>query len=217
MNRLLIALSIALVLTASLWGASPIRAQEPLPQPGALAEVPAPFGLGAADVPSDEAGVKFILARMPDEIDGQPRATEASTVPDDGHLVVAYGTKDPAFGYPLILQALDFTKSDFFPTDFTAEDYVNSVSHSADYGAVAFGRDGPIVWVQSQSTAAVAGDATASPASSRPLYTLAWGVSDSNWLFTAASDSPDGLEALVIAFAMVAGGGPATPIATLVP
>jgi hypothetical protein len=43
------------------------------------------------------------------------------------------------------------------------------------------------------------------------MSTLAWGVVDGGWVFTAMADTPERLEALVVAFVTTGQAGNATP------
>lgn len=181
----------------------------------AAADVPtatAPFGLGTIALPATEAEIAALFARLPTTLAGEPRA--ALSARDTGGLSMAYGTDEDGLGPPLTIQAQDFTRGDFFPTDFTADQFVRTVAGVPDYGTEAFGRDGSLYWVQATTTVGVAGDRPGTPTLSRPVYTLAWGEASSPWLFGVAATSPTGLASLVTAFVSLAGGLPASPPAT---
>jgi hypothetical protein len=109
--------------------------------PGAadLPEAAAPFGLVAATVPADGEQVWVMFAGLPQTVDGlemQPLADSEDRVR------ASWGEEDPLLGPPLMLQALSFRDGDFFPTDFTAGEYVAMASAGEDFGASGFGRDG---------------------------------------------------------------------------
>jgi hypothetical protein len=208
MRRLLVAvylLSIAIVPV-------PALAQEATPSLPALPEATAPLGLGTVTLPTSEAEIIELLASLPGDLGGAAKGGEPAQ--RDGRVVVTYGESDPSLGPTILLQAVDFTRSDFFPADYTAGAYVATASQNADYGGVAFGREGDLVWIRAESSVGVGDAGEGTPIVTVPLYTLAWGNADSNWLFSAASFSPETLEALVTTFVKAAGGTPATPEAT---
>jgi hypothetical protein len=187
-------------------------AQEATPTLPALPEAIAPLGLGAVTLPTGETEIIALLASLPADLDGAPKSGEPAQ--RDGRVVVTYGESDPSLGPTILMQAVDFTRSDFFPPDFTAGAYVATASQGAESGGSAFGREGNLVWIYAESSVGVDDAGEGTPSVTLPLYTLAWGTPESNWLFSAASFSPETLEALVIAFVQAAGGAPATPAAT---
>lgn len=201
------------IIACALIGA-PAHAQTSTPEPS-LPAATAPLGLGTVMLPDDTAGVADLFARLPATIAGEPRVEYPEQQTD--RMVAAYGTLDPDFGPPLTLQALNFATGDFFPTDFTAADFVASAAGTTDYDAVAFGQDGTLVWVRAETMAGVAGNEPGTPTISRTISTLAWGEASSSWLFTAAAFSPEEMEALVSAFVATAQGAPGTPAADATP
>lgn len=174
-----------------------------------LPVVEAPFGLGAVALPTDRSAVEALFDRLPPEVNRQSRT--ATPDPSRDRVVASYGEPDWIFGPPLTLQALDLRAGDFFPSDFTAGQYVARARATTDQGVTSTGRDGDLVWVRAGTTWTVASDDPATPEIGRPAYTLAWGHVDSSWLFTAAADTPEGLEALVSAFVATAMGTLSTP------
>lgn len=213
MQRASILIAVALALAGMLAGSPSIRAQQATPKPLELPEAIAPDGLGRVDLPAVEADIVDFLARMLTTVAGQARAPQPEVAAD--RVILSYGKVDPAFGPPLYLQAIDFSRSDFFPPDFTAGDYVASVAGIPDFGTLAYGREGSLVWVLAASSAGVAGDNPATPAIERPIYTLTWGEIESTWIFSAAATTPEDLEALVIAFVLAAGSRPADATPTV--
>jgi hypothetical protein len=186
-------------------------AQEATPTPPALPEATAPFGLGTVTLPGDETTILALFAAMPAEVAGEERTGEPFVA--TGRIRLPYGDAQTALE-PTFLQAVDFSRSDFFPADFTVEMFVTSSASTADYGAVGYGRDGEIVWIQAESTVGVTGAGEGTPEIALPIYTIAWGAAGSSWLFSATSFTQTGLNALVTAFVQTAGGIPATPVAT---
>ena len=189
-----------------------LAAQEATPELIDLPETTAPFGLGTTVLPSLERDIADLFALLPPEVAGEMRAVAERH--DDGRIRATWGEDDLRFGPALTLQAIDFSRSDFFPPTWTAGIYVAAVAGVADYGTVAYGQDGGLVWIQAESSISTEGETVATAVASRPLYTLAWGQADSNWLFTASAFTPDGHAALAAAFVGAAGGILATPVAT---
>ncbi len=211
MRQIAFLVAVALALVHLLHTDSAARARQASP----AADVPAataPFGLGTVALPTTEAEIAALFTQLPTTLAGEPRA--ARSAHDAGSLSMAYGTDEDGLGPPLAIHAQDFTRGDFFPTDFTADQFVRTVARVPDYGTEAFGREGTLYWVQATTTVGVAGDQPATPTLSRPVFTLAWGEEASPWLFGVAATSPTGLASLVTAFVAAAGGLPASPPAT---
>ena len=208
----LVAVALTLALVQLLDTAPAAGARQASPAAPDVPVATAPFGLGTVALPTTEAEIVALFTRLPTTIADEPRAALAGR--DTGRLSVAYGRDEDGLGPPLVIQALDFTRGDFFPSDFTADQFVRTVARVPDYGTEAFGRDGSLYWVQATTTVGVAGDQPGTPTLSRPDFTLAWGEASSPWLFGVAATSPTGLAALVTAFVSLAGGLPASPPAT---
>jgi len=166
----------------------------------ALPSADAPYGLGFVILPIDLATVDDVLEDMPAIVFGELRGAPDRSA---DRVVITYGTVDPQLGSPLALSAISFPDGDFFPVDFTAGAFVSMASQTDDYEATAFGQDGDLIWIQSETTVGVEGGKPGTPETSFVLYTLAWGEKDSSLLFTAAATSPPGLDALVTAFVAV--------------
>jgi hypothetical protein len=175
------------------------------------ADVPiatAPHGLGTVVLPTDEAGIIALLARLPATVAGEPRA--AAGISGLDRIGVAYGAVDSSLGPPLSIQVQDIATGDFFPAGFAVADFVRAVADVPDYGTEAVGKDGTLYWVRAMTTVGVAGEKPGTPTTSRPLYTLAWGEASSSWLFYTAAFTRESHDALVIAFVIAAGGQPPT-------
>lgn len=171
--------------------------QEASPQALALPDVAASFGLVASSVPADGEGVWAMFAALPATVHG----LETNPLVDSADRIRAsWGAEDPVFGPPLTLQALSFRDGDFFPTDFTAEQYVTMAAADENAGVVGFGRDGDLVWIQAETMVGVEGDKPGTPEASMTLHTLSWGTLDGEWMFSAMASTPEGLEAVVIAY-----------------
>lgn len=210
MARVPVLASIVIALVCVLMGPDLVRAQHSSPEPPVLPEATAPLGLATVSLPEDFAGIAQLFEQFPAELADQPRVV-MSNEQDDG-VIAAYGEIDPGFGPPLRLGAMNFSTGDFFPTDFSVADFVASAADPAfDYDAVAFGQDGTLAWVQAETMVGVEVNPQGTPASSRTIYTLAWGEAESSWLFTAAAFSSEGLDTLVSAFVATARNQPGTP------
>jgi hypothetical protein len=203
--------AVVLILLAGLPPTGFARAQDATPGAEALPAAVAPLGLGSVILPDDEASILALFDLLPDSIGGESGTAPATRGGD--RIVRAYGTADPAFGPPLSLQAVNLAAGDFFPSDFTAASYVAMAAPVSDFSTVDYGRDGDLVWIRTETTAGIGGEKPGTPVATRPLYTLAWGIAESQWLFTATATDPESLDALVTAFVITADGYPATPVA----
>ncbi len=208
MYRVPVVISIAILIHGILVGSHTASAQAATPEP-CLPAASAPLGLAGVTLPNEATGIVELFGGLPTAVAGEPRAE----YPDQptNRVIAAYGTIDPNFGPPLLLQALNLATGDFFPSDFTVADFVASAAGTSDYDAQACGQDGPLVWVQAETTASVGATERRTPTASRVIHTLAWGNAESQWLFTAAAFRPEWLKALVSAFVAAAETQPATP------
>lgn len=179
-----------------------------------LPEAEAPFGLATVALPADEAAVTACFEALPTTIDGAP---QSAWILAADRIQVPYGEADPALGHLVVLAAISLAASDFFPPGFTPGDYVAMALATDEDGVATGGRDGDLVWVQAEVTVAAGGERPGTPEASRVMFTLTWGEVDGGWMFTAAADSPEHLEALVVAFVAAAGGEAATPAVRATP
>jgi hypothetical protein len=192
----LCALPAILVLTPAI-----ARAQGATPAAATLPASPVPFELATVPLPDNRDGVAAMFAALPEVVLGEPRQPLQEA---EDRLIAAYGRMLPGLVAQLALSAINFSTGDFFPGDFTAGDYVTMASATPDMQATAFGRDGDLVWIQSETTVGVAGDKPGTPETTTTLHTLAWGTIDVSWLFSAAAIDPAGCAALAIAFVAAA-------------
>lgn len=177
--------------------------QHATPTSDALPEATAPFGLSGMDLPGSRANISAHFSRLPRTVHGLSRNPITPAGPD--RLRVSYGPEDSTLGAPLVIQAIDFREGDFFPVDFTPGKYIATAAGTDDSGAISFGQDHGIAWIQAETFAAAeGGDAPGTPVAMRPLHTLAWGAIAGSWLFTTAAITPEGLAALVAAFTAAA-------------
>ncbi len=166
----------------------------------ALPSADAPHLLGSVTLPARLTTVVDVFGDMPAIVFGELGGAPLRSA---DRVVITYGTADPQFGSPLALSAISFPDGDFFPVDFTAGAFISMASQTDDYEATAFGQDGGLAWIQSETTVGAGGGKPGTPETSFVLYTLAWGQKDSSLLFTAAATSPSGLNALVTTFVAV--------------
>jgi hypothetical protein len=174
----------------------------------AIPEVPgfptfsAPLGLGTVALPADAHAIAILFAHLPAEVAGQSRAPLPDRSVDE--LIVAYGP-DPGTGPSLSLAAMNLSGDPFdeFPIEPTVAGFLSiAVDPAFDYGAVAFGQDGTLLWVCAEHVL------TDASGTSLVRYSLAWGDAASPWLFGASAGSPAGLAALVTVFVETAEGEP---------
>lgn len=185
-------------------------AQVATPNPAVLPEATAPFGLSAVTLPAPREDMLALLEQLPETLEGERRGPVTE---EDGRQRVTWGAEVMPLGHPITLGVLDFPEGDFFPADFTAGDYVGMTLLADDTQVVAADPDGNLVWVRAEIMVGslLPGEATLEVAGT--LHTLAWGEIDSAWLFPAAADTPERLEALVRAFVAAGAAEGATPSA----
>ena len=177
------------------------------PDPEALPHATAPLGLTTVPLPDTMGEIETGFAALPPTIAG---VAQGDWIEVSDRIQVPYGGEAPASGHPMVLAAISFEWSDFFPADFTAGDYVTMALATDEAESSAGGRDGELAWVRAEISVGVA-DKPGTPEVSGTLYTLSWGDIDGGLLYTASADSPERLEALVSAFVTTFGGSTATP------
>jgi hypothetical protein len=191
------ALAIAVCVVAIVASPGIALGQEASPQAADLPEVAAPFGLDEVTLPATEGEMREFFAGLPQEVAGET----AQPMHDlEDRIIASWGTRDAMYGPPMTLQVLSFRDGDFFPVDFTAGEFVAMSMQTEDTEATGGGRDGDLVWVQTETTVGFAGDNPGTPEASMTMYTLSWGLADGGWLFLAMATTPEGLDAVVTAF-----------------
>lgn len=196
----------------------PMMAQDGTPSPAAgeavarLRQAVAPGGIGTVTWPDQREGMALLMTALPSGVAGEPRARPPVDVAID-RLRVTYGEVGP-LGSPLVVQALDVASGDFYPSDWTGVEAVALLaSESADGMVEASGTDGEVTWVVGRTTASMASD-PGTPPVSQDIFTVAWAAGDSPWMFSVATFSPEGRDALLQAVVDAARLGPATPMAS---
>lgn len=190
-----------LLLTILIVGAIPGTAQMATPDPANLPQEKAPFEIAELAIPAGSMEVEAILAEMPTTVAGLSRSERIERPDRTG---IAYGDETPAVGYPLEIVVISFERGDFFPSDFTAGDYVAMALATDDVGSTDGGRDGDIAWVRAEISVGI-GDRPGTPEIIGMRYTMAWGEVDGGWMVIASADSPAGLDSLMSTFVEVAG------------
>jgi hypothetical protein len=206
-------ITLVVVVLGALIAPGAALARQATPAASPVPERTAPLGLGTVTLPEDGPAIVALFKIVMRE--GNETRFAGMTTKED-RIILTIGDPSDQLGPSRMLQAVNLPAGDFFPADFTAADYVALASQTKDTGAVAYGQDGSIIWLQAETTAGVVGDNPATPEITRPLFTLSWGNADSPWLFTASADSEAGLTALVTAF-VTAAGTPATPESVATP
>lgn len=212
MGRIARCVALTGLVVGTLWGTvAPVGATTP--ETG-LPLANAPLGIGAVAWPSAKADVSALLSRLPPVVAGEQRGDRRGTDQQGDRYSAVYGDDAMGLGPPLAIQVVDVSTGDFWPADWTAERVVLALASGADWMVEAAGRDGDLVWIRWQTTVAMEGDRSKTPAASRSLYTLSWGQIGMPWLFSAAGDTPARLDALVAAFVTVAAAEAGIPGAT---
>ena len=161
-----------------------------------LATTGVPGDLASATLPADVSGISTLVANLPPTVAGHARTTALDRITPAGARA-GYG-EDWRLGFggsPLLaVQAINIELSDFWPTNWTAGQVVTVMArHGEEVKDV--GRDGKLVWMR-QNTFMGAADSEAR----FPVYTMAWGLIDSPWMFTVQADSAENRDALLAAF-----------------
>lgn len=190
-----------------MFGGSSGAAQVATPDPTSLPEVPAPFGIEADHLPASREAIETRFAHLPETIAGE---RQQPWVVGSDRIQVFWGDADD-LGHPMQLGAIAFAEGDFFPPGFTAGDYVAMSLGTDEFAHMTGGRDGDVAWLLAEISIGVSGERPGTPAAQRTMSTLAWGVVDGGWVFTAMADTPERLEALVVAFVTTGQAGNATP------
>lgn len=114
----------------------------------------------------------------------------------------------------LWLQAIDLTKSDFFPTNWTGG---HVVAYMAGRGKeLKDGRDGNLYWMREEAgrdgnlfwMSEVTFVDAAGSAERFPIYGMLWGRVDSPWMFSIQADARENRDALLAAFVIAAKSSP---------
>jgi len=177
-----------------------------------LPQAVGPGGIGTVTWPDPRDGVASLMGALPPVVAGEPRTRP----PVDGatdRLRVSYGEAGP-LGPPLVVQVLDVASGDFYPSGWTGAEVVALLaSEPADGTMEAAGNDGDVTWMVGSTTASMEGDPGTSLVR-QEMFTVAWAVGDSQWVFSVAAFTLQGRNALLAAMVGAAKLEPATPSAS---
>jgi len=199
--------------TAAPQSTGPQSATQEVPPPDlqGFPTAPAPDELATVALPDTISAVTALFERLPAEVAGHTRSPQLDpTTPE--RATVGYGEgRISGGGVSLLwLQAIDLTKSDFFPTNWTGG---HVVAFMAGRGKeLKDGRDGNLYWMREEAgrdgnlfwmREVTFVDATGS-AERFPVYGMLWGRVDSPWMFSIQADARENRDALLAAFVTAA-------------
>jgi hypothetical protein len=103
---------------------------------------------------------------------------------------------------PLLwLQAIDLSRGDFFPTNWTGGQVVAFMARGKETKEA--GRDGNLFWIRQEKFR----DTVGSP-ERFAVYETLWGRVDSPWMFSIQADARENRDALLAAFVAAARSSP---------
>lgn len=154
-----------------------------------------PAGLRTGTLPDEADGVIAVLDRLPAEVAGMVRTLQFDQTSPYRYTAVS-GETGPHVCSPLRLQARDISGGfALCPRDCTAEHFIAMLALGAGGEAVSAGRTGSFRWVQWSMACRTS---TSHRISS--IFSLSWGHTGSQWVFSAQADTAEKLEVLVTAF-----------------
>lgn len=171
-----------------------------LPDLDGFPTMPALGELGTITLPGDVSEVTALFEWLPSEVGGHARTPQLDRTSAERSFV-GYG-EDRRTGEVrtalLQVQAIDLTKGDFFPTNWTGGQVVAIMARQGEEVAE-LGRDGSLVWIRQDTFMGDAGSTERFP-----VYSISWGRTDSPWMFTVGADTRESREALLAAFVAAA-------------
>ena len=203
--------------TAAPQSTGPQSATQEVPPPDlqGFPTAPAPDELATVALPDTISAVTALFERLPAEVAGHTRSPQLDPITPE-RATVGYGEgRISGGGVSLLwLQAIDLTKSDFFPTNWTGGHVVAFMAGrgkelKADPDGKLYwmreehGRDGNLFWMHQVTFV----DATGSAERFRVYGTL-WGRVDSPWMFSIQADARENRDALLAAFVIAARSSP---------
>jgi len=173
-------------------------------------------------LPDTISAVTALFERLPAEVAGHTRSPQLNpTTPE--RATVGYGEGRISGGGVrtslLWLQAIDLTKSDFFPTNWTGGHVVAFMAGrgkelKADPDGKLYwmreehGRDGNLFWMHQVTFVDATGSPERFPAERVPVYGTLWGSVDSPWMFSIQADARENRDALLAGFVIAARSSP---------
>ena len=177
---------------------SPTQAIPP-PDLQGFPTAPAPDNLATVELPDTVSAVTALFERLPAEVAGHMRLPQLDRISPE-RASVGYGVdrRIPGGMTSLLwMQAIDLSRGDFFPTNWTGGQVVAYMAMGRKE-ALEAGRDGNIFWMR-QETFVDGGSAERIP-----VYGTLWGRVDSPWLFSIQADALENRDALLAAFVTAA-------------
>ena len=151
-------------------------------------------------LPDTVSSVKALFERLPSEIAGHVRSPQFTRISPE-RVSAGYGQDPRVSGVitPLLwLQAIDLSRGDFFPPNWTGGQVVAFMAGRTN-GAKDAGRDGALFWMHQERFLDTAG----SP-ERIAVYETLWGRVDSPWMFSIQADTRGDRDALLAAFVAAA-------------
>ena len=186
--------------TAASQSTGPPSAAREIPPPDVqgFPTAPAPNELATVPLPDTVSAVTALFEQLPAAVAGHMRSPAQVDRISPERLSVGYGEdrRIPGGRTALLwLLAIDLTRGDFFPTNWTGGQVVAYMARQA----VDAGRDGSVFWVRNETPMDV-------PGSTEPflVYGMVWGSVDSSWMFSVQADTRENRDALLTAFVTAA-------------
>jgi hypothetical protein len=197
---------LAVVLVLNIGGGGPPSATQEVPPPNlqGFPTAPAPNELATVTLPDTASAVTALFERLPAEVAGHTRSPQLDRISPE-RAVVGYGVDRRIPGvraYVLWLQAIDLSRGDFFPRNWTGGHVVAYMARLRKEPMEA-GRDGNLFWMREEAFVEAAGSAERFP-----VYGTLLGIVDSPWMFSIHADARDNRDALLAAFVTAAKSSP---------
>ena len=165
----------------------------------------APGELGAITLPATDSAVKALFERLPSEVAGHVRSPQFDRI-SPGRARVGYGEDQRISGArtPLLwLQAIDLSRGDFFPANWTGGEVVAYMAGPGKDAKEA-GQDGSLLWMHQEKSP----DTAVGSPGRFAVYGTLWGRVDSPWMFSIQADARENRDALLAAFIAAARSSP---------
>lgn len=164
----------------------------------------APDELGTVTLPDTVSAVEALFERLPSEVAGHVRSPQFDRLTPE-RASVGYGEDPRISGLRtalLWLQAIDLSRGDFFPTNWTGGQVVAFMAGRGQEVKEA-GREGTLFWMRQETFLDAVGSTER-----LTVYGTLWGSVDSPWMFSIQADARENRDALVAAFVAAARSSP---------